>query len=203
MPPSDTSEKGLESLIVMALTGIRRDGEPTGDSAEPPVSYSGAGYIAGDPKDYDREHAVDLVKLLAFLQATQPKTFKQLGIADDGPLRQKFLARLQGEIAKRGIVDVLRNGMKHGSASIDLFYGTPSPGNTKAKERFTANLFSVTRQLRYSRDETQLALDLCLCINGLPIATFSTRLATSTVAGALPSSLTRRTPARVGVPRQQ
>ena len=30
----------------------------------------------------------------------------------------------------------------------------------------------VTRQLRYSRDETQLALDLALFINGLPVATF-------------------------------
>jgi len=30
----------------------------------------------------------------------------------------------------------------------------------------------VTRQLRYSRDETQRALDLGLFINGLPVATF-------------------------------
>jgi type I restriction enzyme R subunit len=35
-----------------------------------------------------------------------------------------------------------------------------------------ANLFSITRQLRYSKDETHLALDLCIFINGLPIATF-------------------------------
>ncbi|MEZ4733750.1 MAG: type I restriction endonuclease [Caldilineaceae bacterium] len=35
-----------------------------------------------------------------------------------------------------------------------------------------ANRFSVTRQFRYSRDETQLALDLGLFINGLPVATF-------------------------------
>ena len=34
------------------------------------------------------------------------------------------------------------------------------------------NRFSVTRQLRYSIDETRCALDLCLFINGLPIATF-------------------------------
>ena len=34
------------------------------------------------------------------------------------------------------------------------------------------NRFSVTRQLHYSRDQTQLALDLCLFINGLPVATF-------------------------------
>ena len=30
----------------------------------------------------------------------------------------------------------------------------------------------MTRQLRYSRDERQLALDLCLFVNGLPVATF-------------------------------
>lgn len=62
--------------------------------------------------------------------------------------------------------------MKHQSLSVDLFYGTPTPGNTKAEELFKANRFSVTRQLRYSKDETQLALDPALFINGLPVATF-------------------------------
>ena len=30
----------------------------------------------------------------------------------------------------------------------------------------------MTRQLHYSRDKAQLALDLCLFVNGLPVATF-------------------------------
>ncbi len=70
---------------------------------------------------------------------------------------------------------------------IDLFYGTPSPGNPKAAERFAANRFSVTRQLRYSRDETQRALDLGLFINGLPVATFELKnsLTKQTVADAV------------------
>ena len=51
-------------------------------------------------------------------------------------------------------------------------YGTPSPGNEKAQVQYGQNRFSVTRQLHYSRDKTQLSLDLCLFINGLPIATF-------------------------------
>jgi type I restriction enzyme R subunit len=112
------------------------------------------------------------VQLRAFLDAAQPKLLETLDLAHDSSARQKFLARLQGEIARRGVIDVLRHGAKHGAVSIDLFYGTPSPGNAKAAERNAANRFSVTRQLRYSRDETQLALDLCLFINGLPIATF-------------------------------
>jgi type I restriction enzyme, R subunit len=36
-----------------------------------------------------------------------------------------------GEIAKRGVIDVLRKGIKHGPAQIDLFYGTPTPGNRR------------------------------------------------------------------------
>ena len=109
------------------------------------------------------------------------------GTRHDGPPRLKFLARLQGEIAKRGVVDVLRKGIKHGPASVDLFYGTPSPGNARAVERFAANIFSVTRQLRYSKDETQLALDLGLFINGLPVATFElkNRLTKQTVEDAV------------------
>ena len=85
------------------------------------------------------------------------------------------------------MIDVLRGGIKHGPIHLDLFYGTPTPGNTKAEERFAANIFSVTRQLRYSKDETQLALDLGVFINGLPVATFElkNRLTKQTVEDAV------------------
>ena len=52
-----------------------------------------------------------------------------MSLDEEGPTRRKFLARLQGEISKRGTIDVLRKGIKHGPNQIDLFYGTPSPGN--------------------------------------------------------------------------
>ncbi len=188
MPTTDTSEKGLETLIVAALTGEIGEAQVEKDIAsETLVPFGSAGYVQGDPKDYDRDHAVDFPKLLAFLRATQPKVIEQLGLAEDGPKRQQFLARLQGTIAKQGVVEALRKGVKHGPASVDLFYGTPSSGNTKAIERFEANVFSVTRQLRYSKDETQLALDLALFINGLPIATFElkNRLTKQTVEDAV------------------
>jgi type I restriction enzyme R subunit len=167
MPRTDTSEKGLEALIAADMVA--------------------RGWIAGDPNAYDREFAVDLAQLTAFLEATQPKVLESLDLSEPNPTRQKFLARLQGEITKRGVIDVLRNGIKHGSLHIDLFYGTPSPGNEKARELYEANRFSVTRQLRYSRDETQLALDLGLFINGLPIATFELKnsLTKQTVADAV------------------
>jgi type I restriction enzyme R subunit len=184
---SDTSERGLERLICTALTGLPCDpvSGPGESVRERPVIY-GAGWICGAPEDYDREYCVDHAQLSAFLRMTQPEAAESLDLGQDGPTRRKFLARLQGEITKRGTIDVLRHGIKHGPHDLDLFYGTPSPGNVKAKERYDANRFSVTRQLRYSRDETQLALDLCLFINGLPVATFELKnsLTKQTVADA-------------------
>ena len=145
------------------------------------------GWSCGDPRDYDREHCVDLVQLSAFLRATQTEAAESLGLSEDGPARRKFLARLQGEISKRGTIDVLRHGIKHGAHDLDLFYGTPSAGNEKAEERFEQNRFTVTRQLRYSRDETQRALDIGLFLNGLPVFTFELKnsLTKQTVSDAV------------------
>ena len=174
---TDTSEKGLETIIMRYMTGV--DGLFSDERVkvvEVPASYGGTGWFAGNPFTYDRNHALDTPHLFAFLKATQADSFKKLKISDRNDMKDisllKFLARLSSEIGNRGIIDVLRHGIKHGDVSLDLFYGTPSPGNEKAVANFAKNRFSVTRQLRYSMDETRRALDLCLFINGLPIATF-------------------------------
>ena len=168
---TDTSERGLERLICTALTGQPCDTTQEGVVRERPSSY-GSGWVCGDPQDYDREYCVDLAQLSAFLCTTQTNAAESLDLGQDSPTRRKFLARLQGEISKRGVIDVLRKGVKDGPHHVELFYGTPSPGNPAAAERYAQNRFSITRQLRYSRDETQRALDLGLFINGLPVFTF-------------------------------
>ncbi len=169
---TDTSERGLERLICTALAGHPCEPEATDAAGEPAVGYDGAGWGGGSWHDYDREHCIDLAQLTAFLRATQPEAAEALTLDEDGPIRRKFLARLQGQIAKRGTVGVLRRGLRHGAHEFALFYGAPSPGNMQARERFEQNRFTVTRQLRYSRSETQRALDIVLFVNGLPVVTF-------------------------------
>ena len=169
---TDTTERGLERLICTGLTGNACEPPTSGTVAEPPAGYGGVGWSCGNPHDYDQEYCVDLVQLSAFLRNTQPEAAESLSLSKDGPTRRAFLNRLQGEINKRGTIDVLRNGIKHGPLYLDLFYGTPSPDNPNAQERFEQNRFTVTRQLRYSRDDAQRALDIGLFINGLPVFTF-------------------------------
>ena len=185
--PTDTSERGLERLICTALTGHPCD-PPLGPTVgEPPARYGGVGWAGGNYHDYDREYCVDLAQLSAFLRATQSEAAESLDLSEASPTRRRFLARLQGEITKRGTIDVLRHGIKHEAHNLYLFYGTPSADNPEAQERFKQNRFTVTHQLRYSRDETQRALDIGLFINGLPVFTFELKnsLTKQTVADAV------------------
>ena len=184
---TDTSEYGLESLICTALTGDACAPPAPGEVREPAPGYGGVGWSCGSYRDYDREYCVDQAQIAAFLDTTQPAAVESFALDEDGPTRRKFLARLQGEIAKRGTIDVLRHGIRHSAHELVLFYGTPSPGNTQAREQFKQNRFTVTRQLRYSRDETQRALDIALFINGLPVITFELKnnLTKQTVSDAV------------------
>lgn len=125
--------------------------------------------------------------LSQFLKATQPKVAGELQLDSENPVRRQFLARLNNELAARGVIEVLRHGINHGKHDTILFYSSPSVGNVKAQMLFRENRFSVTRQLRYSNDETRRALDMALFINGLPIATFELKnsLTKQTVADAI------------------
>ncbi len=150
---TNTKESGLETLVVNWL-----------------VDHND--YEQGTNGDYNREYAVDETRLFRFLQDTQPDALEKLGVFKSALKKKQFLNRLQGEISKRGIIDVLRNGVKIYPANLIMFYLTPTENNAKAKEMFEKNIFSVTRQLQYSMDATRLALDICLFINGLPVITF-------------------------------
>lgn len=150
---TNTKESGLEALIVKWLVEQN-------------------GYEEGTNADYNKEYAIDEPRLFRFLQDTQPSQMGKLGVFQSEQKRRQFLNRLQGELVKRGIVDVLRNGIKVYPVDLIMFYLTPTENNEKAREMFRKNIFSGTRQLRYSQDAGKLALDLCLFINGLPVITF-------------------------------
>ena len=149
---TDKTEKGFETLIVNWL--VDQDG-----------------YQQGTNEDYNKEYAIDETRLFRFLNDTQPKEMAKLGVNQSDQKKRQFLNRLSGEITRRGIIDVLRNGIKAYPADLILFYFTPTENNEQAKRLFDQNIFSVTRQLRYAIDASKLALDLCLFINGLPVIT--------------------------------
>src|SRR5204863_7019521 len=102
MTHTDTSERGLEELIVRAMTARTDVLVPAHVATESSVPVAGGtGWLFGDPTHYDREFCLDLVQLPGFILATQEHLVEALQLGTDGPTRQKFLARLQGEVTKR------------------------------------------------------------------------------------------------------
>jgi len=154
MTSTDTSEKGLETLIEKSLIETSH-------------------YLKGQPNDYDRIYCIDKTKLLQFLRHTQPQEIAKLETKYQAKFEQKLLQRISDQIKIKGIIDILRNGIKADEVSLTLYYKKPdSQLNPQAIQHYNDNIFSVTRQLQYSDDRKRLSLDMGIFINGLPVITF-------------------------------
>lgn len=149
MHTTDTSEKGLETIIEKHL-----------------INHNG--FIASYSADYDRDLCINEKLLFEFLAATQPNTHDT--IIKRG--KDKFLKRLSDQIRQKGIIEILRNGVKDLDLRVQLYFKKPtSLLNDKAQKQYSSNIFSATRQLYYSLENSN-SLDMVLFINGLPLSTF-------------------------------
>ena len=171
------SERAFEDAIECALLRYGPD-ECSGDATEaresPPPYETGlvpGGYHRRGPEDYDRRLCLIPVDVVDFLLATQPKEWKKLKQHHGPDVKPRFLGRLSREIARRGALDVLRNGVKDSGCKFQLAYFRPASGlNEQLQRLHAANLFAVVRQLRFSEQGEQ-SLDLVLFLNGVPIFT--------------------------------
>jgi len=147
-----------------AASTVRETSPPYGES--PP-----GGYRRRRPEDYDRTLCLLPRDALDFVLATQPKEWKKLEQHHGTAVREQFIKRLAAEIARRGALDVLRNGLKDSGCKFRLAYFRPASGlNEETRRLHAANLFSVVRQLHYST-KNEKSLDLVLFLNGIPIFT--------------------------------
>lgn len=178
--PTNVKENGFESSIVSWL-----------------VQHNG--YEQGSNADYNKEIAMDETRLFRFLNTTQADKMKQLRLENDPLEKEKFLQRLDQSLHTNGVIDLLRKGFRYKHLVLDVFYVRPSPGNETAAKLYAQNIFSVTRQLQYSRQNPLLALDVCLFLNGLPIVTMELKnqLTKQNAADAVKQYKDERTPDEV------
>lgn len=150
--PTNLNEKSLEDLIVDYLTSQNH-------------------YEQGISDDYNRDYAIDEGRLRKFLETTQPEKVASSRIFATEVNRRRFLEKLRSDITKRGVVDVLRKGVKHLSNTFYLYSPLPSELSVTAQAEYRKNKFCVIRQLHYSKENTKLAIDVVIFLNGLPIIT--------------------------------
>lgn len=143
------------------------------------VSRSGyrsakVGMAQGDPRDFDAVRGIDTAELFAFIGATQPDEWSELLSrygGDPDEAQKQFANRVAKVLDERGTIEVLRQGVDDHGINIRLAFFKPSSSlNAETLARYDANRLTVTRQLPYETSGNK-TLDLCLFVNGLPIAT--------------------------------
>jgi len=127
------------------------------------------GYVKGSSDDYNKEYALDTKILFEFLEDTQPKKMDKLRQIHKDQYKFKILKRLNTELNNRGMIDVLRHGIKDYGVYLDLAYFQPaSKLNDEMVKLYNKNRISVTRQVHYST-KNENSIDMLICVNGLPV----------------------------------
>jgi len=174
------SERSFEEAIEAALLEYGPDALPdVGARGAVPLREKwvffgemvSGGYRKRTPEEYDRSLCLIPRDVIDFIYATQPKEWEKLKQHYGPEVKDRFLKRLSSEIGQRGVLDVLRKGIKDSGCKFQLAYFRPSSGLNEALQNlYEANLFSVVRQVYYS-EKNDKSIDLVLFLNGLPIFT--------------------------------
>ena len=150
--PTDTSEKGLETLIEKYLLEQNA-------------------YSRGISSDYSTDYALDCNKVETFLCDTQQDKVRNAVDFSNEHSRHSFFERLKNEITKRGVIDVIRKGYNYNTTHFDMYYPLPSELSESGHVFYNKNIFSVTRQVHFSVANPDLSIDMVIFINGMPIIT--------------------------------
>ena len=130
-----------------------------------------SGYRSLTPSDYDKCACLIREELLRFIRDSQPEMYQRLEFQHGVGTPEKLLARIEAQIERRGVLDVLRKGVKDRGCNFNLTYFRPSSGMNPDHQRLYAlNRFTLIRQLKYSQ-RNEKSLDMALFLNGLPLVT--------------------------------
>lgn len=130
-----------------------------------------AGYVKAGSGQFDAALGLDKHTLLAFLKATQTDALDALKVAYGSAVEDAVVKRIAAECDARGLLDVVRNGVRDRGQHLRLaYFRPPTRLNPDTERRYDQNRLTVMRQVRYDLDSNR-GIDMLLSLNGLPIAT--------------------------------
>ena len=139
------------------------------------ADLAAAGWLhdAGDASHYDRTQALFVDDVVAWIKASQPKTWESVEKGHGASAPKVVAERLRKALDTQGTLSVLRLGfdmigLKHPIAMCQF---KPALGmNADLQARYAANRLRVVRQVHYSVHHEN-SIDLVLFLNGIPVAT--------------------------------
>lgn len=165
---SKTNEQALESAIEKSLAGISSEDLKEGKK----TTNHGIGYEIGQSSDFNMQFSIDESFFWQFLKHTQKDDLEKIRKNNPNDWQRKLLERFDRLIKKHGILHLLKKGLSVDDAHFNLMYPAPlASSSEKVKRDFESNIFSCTRQVRYSLANPLQEIDMVLFINGIPLIT--------------------------------
>lgn len=171
-------ELDLERNIVNYLTSQRLF-TSTGEALVDSEGNDMFEYHALNNTEYDREMCVVRSEMVAFLKDTQEEEWKTLldNAGGEVEAEKALFSLLDTEISRNGTLDVLKP--KTGTFDVLgahfrlVFFKPVSNRNADHQRVYHQNRLGVMEQFKYSTKEKDkdLAIDLAIFVNGLPVAT--------------------------------
>jgi len=138
------------------------------------LGASGWLFAEGDAGFYDRQSALYLPDLMAWLEETQADSFMKLTKTHGPQLSQRLAERIRKGLNERGTLEVLRRGVEMLGLTrpISLVQFKPALGiNPEIQSLYQANRLRVVRQVKHSLNNSAECIDLVLFLNGIAVAT--------------------------------
>jgi len=125
---------------------------------------------------YDRAAAMDKGLVIEFVKSTQAESWQKLQDHYTTSAETTFFTQLQKNIKSRGLLDVLRQGIKivPGIKFSLCFFRPASALEPKRVQEYEANILSVSDEVEYSLKNGN-RIDVVLFLNGLPVATLEAK----------------------------
>lgn len=170
--PGTPKELDLEKYIVDYLTSqpIRTIGGEVLSDME---------YHQIPNTEYDRELCIVKSEVLDFIKSTQPTEYERFvsSAGNEAAAIKSLFSRLDKEVSEYGTLSVLksREGFSagYGSRFFMVYFKPESSKNAEHESLYNKNRIGVIRQFKYStkEEDKNLAIDLAIFVNGLPVAT--------------------------------
>ena len=131
-------------------------------------------YAEGDAINYDRQNALYLPDLLAWLEVSQPDALQRLSKTHGGATAKNLAERIRKNLNERGTLDVMRRGVEMLGLvkPLSLVQFRPALAiNPIIQQHYAANRLRVVRQVHHSLNKGHESIDLVLFVNGIAVAT--------------------------------
>lgn len=131
-------------------------------------------YAEGDAAHYDRQNALFLPDLLAWVETTQREAWQALTKTHGAGLPKVLAERVRKCLNEQGTLEVLRRGVEMVGLKkpLSLVQFKPAFGlNPAIQAAYEANRLRVVRQVHHSLNNANEAVDLVLFVNGVAVAT--------------------------------